>query len=65
MPGAAARDQRDLRLVPIGADDDLDMRIAVEARQTTARGAQHAVDGFGDQRFLGVHELLHGLFLLR
>jgi hypothetical protein len=64
VPRAAARDERDLRAVPVGADHHLDVRIAVEPREAAARRAEHPVDRFGDERFLGVDELSH-LVLLR
>ena len=59
VAGASAGDQRDLRPVPVGSFRDLDVRIAVQAREAPAGGAKGAVDRFGDQRFLGVDELFH------
>jgi hypothetical protein len=59
VPGAAARDERDLRAVPVGADHDLDVRIAVQPRQRRPRCAE-PVDRLGDERFLAVDELFIG-----
>ena len=42
------------------SDDDLDMWIAVEAREPAACGPQCSIDRFRDEGFLRVHKLLHG-----
>ena len=63
VAGAAAGDQRDLRLVPVGADDDADVRIAVEAREPAAGGGEEAVDRLGDDVFPAVDELGHDALL--
>ena len=60
VAGAAAGDQRDLRLVPVGADDDADVRVAVEPREPAAGGGDEAVDRLGDDVFAAVDELGHG-----
>ena len=59
MTRAAAGDKRHLGFVPVGAHHHLDMRIAVETGEPSAGRAQHAVNRFGDERFLGIDELLH------
>ena len=59
VAGAAAGDQRDAGAVPVGADDDADVRVAVEAGEAAAGERQKAVDGLGDDGFLGVEELGH------
>ena len=63
MAGAAAGDEGDLGAVPVGADDDADMGVAVEAGEFAAAGSEEAVDCFGDEAFTRVHELFHGVGL--
>ena len=59
MARSSARDDRDLRLVPVGSHHDADMRIAVETAQRSGRGHEHAVDRLGDGIFPAVEELRH------
>lgn len=59
MAGSAARDNRDLRFVPVGSQHDADVRIAVEAAQRSSRGHEHAIDRLGDGIFAAVEELRH------
>ena len=59
MAGAPARHHRDFRAVPVGTDHDLDVRVAVEARQPTGRGGDQPVERLGDDGGLAtVDEML-------
>ncbi len=59
VTGAAAGDQRHLRLVPVRTHDDLDVRKTVEPTELAARRTQETVDRLGDEVFLRIDELVH------
>ena len=59
MAGPAARDQRNLGLVPIRAAHHLDMRISVQPRQGTARGFDNPVHGICNKALFGIDKLAH------
>jgi hypothetical protein len=60
VAGSAARDQRHAIALPVGADDDPNVWVAVEAREPAAGGADEPVDRLGDDALAAVDELRHG-----
>jgi hypothetical protein len=60
VAGAAAGNDGDARLVPVGAQDHADVGIAVEPRQAAVGGEQLARDRIRDQGATRVQQMAHG-----